>query len=99
MLVESSLSAGIDAIQIGSSLAKIGLDDGYALTEQSFQLRLVPFDGLGIREVEHGILLWKSTSRILYRKSVLNEEVEITVLGRKVRKLPQACVETLLSQI
>ena len=92
MLIESALAAGIDTIE-GGCLAKVALDDIDALLNQTANFRLIPLDGLGITEVEHGILVRHSTIGIPDVHALLNNLMEIAILGGEIRQLPETSTE------
>ena len=98
VLIESALAAMIETI-VRCCLAEVALDGRDTLFQQACNLRLIPTDGLRIREVEHGVLVWHTASGIRHVQTFLDDLWEETVLRRKVRQLPQTGVETVLCQL
>ena len=83
MLLESALAAMVEPV-IGCCLAEVALDGRHALLQQSRNLRLVPRDGLRIREVEHGILVGHTAIGIPDVEIVLYNLTKETVLRCEV---------------
>ena len=95
VLIESALAAVVEAI-IGCCLAKVALNGRHSLLHETFYLRLIPVDGLGIREVEYGILHRHTARSIHHMHASLDNLREETILGCEVRQLPQAGMESIL---
>ena len=87
VLIQPTLAAMIEAV-IGRSLTKVTLDGRNALLHQPLNLRLVPTDGLRIREVEDGIFYGHAASGIHHVQTLFDNLWEEAVLGREVRQLP-----------
>ena len=98
VLVESTLATMVEAV-IGGSLAEVALDGAHALLQQALDLRLIPADGLGVREVEDGILHGHAARSVHHVQPFLDDLREETVFGCEVRQLPQAGVEAVLRQL
>ena len=98
VLIESALAAMVETI-IGRCLTEVTLDGRDTLLHQTLDLRLVPTDGLRIREVEDGILNGHTTSGIHHMQTLFDNLREEAVLRREVRQLPQTSMEAVLRQL
>ena len=98
MLIQPALAAMVKTV-IGCCLAKVALDGRNALLHQPLNLRLVPTDGLRIREVEDGIFYGHAASGIHHVQTPFDNLWEEAVLGREVRQLPQTSMETVHRQL
>ena len=98
MLIESALATVVEAV-VGGSLAEVALDGRDALLQQACDLVLIPADGLGVREVEHGILVGHATRGVRHVQPPLDDLWEEAVLRSEVGQLPQTGVETVFREL
>ena len=95
VLIETTLATVVEAI-VGCCLTEITLDGRDTLFQQTRDLLLIPADGLGVREVEHGILIRHTTRGVRHVQTLLDDLGEETVFRGEIRQLPQTGVETVL---
>ena len=95
MLIKTRSPTGIKAVE-RSRLSKIALDGPHSLLDEMGNLVLIPLHGLLIGEIKHSIFIRHSSHSIAHMHIIVDQLLEITVLRREIRQLPEAGVEPLL---
>ena len=98
MLIKTRSPTGIKAVE-RSRLAEIALDGPHSLLDEMGNLVLIPLHGLLIGEIEHSIFIRHSSHGIAHVHIVVDQLLEIAVLGCEIRQLPEAGVEPLLLEL